>query len=343
MSGVSRRTVSVAVVAAAAAAAVLPLPSAAVEGWYSSLVYPAIQRVLTAISNLVPFAIFDVLCTAAICLIAIAAYRSIRRLGWRRGGIRIAGLAIVSAAAAYLVFLGTWGLNYRRMPVADKVVFDPSRVGHASALDLGDTNALALNRLYASAHGHPLSLDALASSFDRTIGRMGARSGITHGRPKETLLGGYFHEIAVAGMTDPFFLETLVAPDLFDVERPFVIAHEWAHLAGYADESEANFIAWLTCRHGDALAQYSAALVMIGYAQPSRPLRDALDIGPKTDLWALRYRYRQTSATLRVAAQRGYDAYLKANRVEKGVESYDEVVQLILGTALDADGYPRLR
>ena len=46
-------------------------------------------------------------------------------------------------------------------------------------------------------------------------------------------------------MTDPFLLETLLAPDLLDVERPFVIAHEWAHLAGYADESEANFVAWL--------------------------------------------------------------------------------------------------
>ena len=63
------------------------------------------------------------------------------------------------------------------------------------------------------------------------------------GRPKPTLLGGYFHKASIAGMTDPFFLETLLAPDLLDVERPFVIAHEWAHLAGYADESEANFVA----------------------------------------------------------------------------------------------------
>jgi hypothetical protein len=29
--------------------------------------------------------------------------------------------------------------------------------------------------------------------------------------------------------------------------------------------------------------------------------------------------------------------------VEKGVESYDAVVQLILGTALDDEGFPRRR
>jgi len=340
---VSKRRAGIAIVAAAVLAAVLPVPSALVERWYSSLIYPAIQRVLTPASNLAPFAIFDVLCAATLCALAVTASRSVRHFGWRRGTVRLAGIAIVCAAGVYLVFLATWGLNYRRMALVDKVAFDPSRIGRAAARDLGETNAAALNRLYASAHGSALSLDALAASFNETIQRMGARDGIAYGRPKETLLGGYFHEISVAVMPDPFFLETLVAPDLLDVERPFVIAHEWAHLAGYADESEANFIAWLTCRHGDALAQYSAALVLIGYAPPARALRDALDAGPRIDLWTLRYRYERTNAALRSAARRGYDAYLKANRVEKGVESYDLVVQLILGAPLEADGYPRRR
>ena len=164
------------------------------------------------------------------------------------------------------------------------------------------------------------------------------------GRPKPTLLGGYFHETAVAGMTDPFLLETLIAPDLLDVERPFVVAHEWAHLAGYADESEANFVAWLTCRRGDAAAQYSAALALIGYVSPRRTgLSSALELGPKIDLFAISYRYSRTNQTLRFAARKGYDQFLKANRVERGVESYDAVVQLILGTVLDPAGDPRFR
>jgi Protein of unknown function (DUF3810) len=334
---------TIAIVVTAVAAAVLPLPAGVVERWYSTFLYPALQRVLTPLSNLVPFALFDVLLALAVCATAIVAYRCVRRCGWLKGALRFARLALVSTAAIYLVFLATWGLNYRRVPIVEKVVFEPAQIRHAAAASLGETNAANLNRLYAAAHASELSLDALASSFDEVIRRLGGKTPIAHGRPKQTLLGGYFHEISVAGMTDPLFLETLVAPDLFDVERPFVIAHEWAHLAGYADESEANYIAWLTCRHGGALAQYSAALVMVGYVEPSLPWRDALDIGPKTDLWALHYRYAQTNEMLRFAAQRGYDTYLKANRVEKGVESYDAVVQLILGTALDDEGFPRRR
>jgi len=330
---------AVAIVVAAAAMAALPAPASLVERWYSSLLYPAVQRVLTPLSNGAPFALFDVLCVSAVCVFALAAYRSVARLGWWRGGLRFAALTLTSAAIVYLVFLATWGLNYRRVPIVEKVQFEPARIRHAAARDLGETNVATLNRLYAAAHAGPLSLVALASSFNAALGRMGTPA-IVPGRPKQTLLGGYFHEISVAGMTDPFLLETLVAPDLLEVERPFVIAHEWAHLAGYADEAEANYVAWLTCRHGDALAQYSAALVMLGYAGPARPLKDALDIGPKIDVWAIHYRYAQTNETLRFAARRGYDTYLKANRVEKGVESYDAVVQLILGTVLDDGGYP---
>jgi len=61
---------------------------------------------------------------------------------------------------------------------------------------------------------------------------------IVPGRPKTTILGGYFHQISVSGMTDPFFLETLIASGVLPFERSFVVAHEWSHLAGIADEGE---------------------------------------------------------------------------------------------------------
>lgn len=330
-----------AVYALALAGAAAPIPEWMVERWYSGGFYPVLQRVLTPASNLVPFALFDVLWVAAAATSIVAAFRCVRDSGWRTGGLRLARLAVRAAAVVYLVFLTTWGLNYRRVPLVDRLAFDPARVTAAAAARLGETNAASLNALYARAHAAPESTGSLAAAFQDTVRALGATRTVVPGRPKPTLLGGYFHEISVAGMTDPFLLETLTAPDLLDVERPFVIAHEWAHLAGYADESEANFVAWLTCRRGDAAAQYSAALALIGYAP--RASSQALDIGPRIDLFAIGYRYSRTNETLRFAARQGYDKYLKANRVERGVESYDAVIQLILGTGLDQNGNPRFR
>ena len=328
------------VYAAALAGAVAPIPEWAVERWYSQGIYPALQRLLTGGTNRVPFALFDVMWVAAAAAAAIAVYRCLRTLGWRTGALRLAVITVHSAAIVYVAFLAAWGLNYRRVPLIEKLDFEPSRVTHAAAERLGEDNVATLNALYARAHASPASLPSLAAAFQEAVRSLGATRAVVPGRPKPTLLGGYFHETAVAGMTDPFFLETLIAPDLLDVERPFVVAHEWAHLAGYADESEANFVAWLTCRRGDDAAQYSAALALIGYASPRSRV---LDPGPRLDIFAISYRYSRTNQTLRFAARKGYDKFLKANRVERGVESYDAVVQLILGTVLDRSGGPLFR
>jgi hypothetical protein len=339
---VRRRAVWIGVFALAAGAAVAPIPAAFVERWYSRTLYPPLQHVLTGASNLAPFALFDVMWLSAIAGTAVVLRRRVREHGWKRGLLRVAGALARGAAVAYLVFLVTWGLNYRRVPMFEKVVFDPNRVTRAAGSALGDRMARELNATYAAAHARPVSLDPMAAAFQDTLRALGG-SPITLGRPKQTWLGWYFHQTAISGMTNPFLLETLIAPDLLDVERPFVVAHEWAHLAGYADESEANFVAYVACRHADEAARYSAALAIIGYAKPSGDLRRVLELGPRMDIFAINQRYARTSGALRFAAKEGYDKYLKANRVERGIESYDAIVQLILGAAFDEGGKPILK
>ena len=350
----SRRAAWTAVCVLAVGAALAPVPQRWIELWYSRGIYPAIQRVLTTISNVSPYPLFDLLCLAAVAAMAVATYRAVRARGWTRGSLHAVATLVCSAAIVYLVFLATWGLNYRRLPLTAKLDFDAARIMRPSAGDLAAETVRSLNQLYAAAHRGETDLAHLATAFHSAERALSASartatdnewSGTVLGRPKSTLLGGYFHYTAVAGMTDPFFLETLLASDLLDVERPFVIAHEWGHLAGYADESEANYIAWLTCLRGDERAQYSAWLALLGTVQPFLPKAGGpvLDIGPRIDVYAIRYRYTRTSPVLRAAARETYDRYLKANRVERGIESYGAVLQLILGTQRDAAGNPRLR
>jgi hypothetical protein len=235
------------------------------------------------------------------------------------------------------------------VPLAEKLVFDRTRVTARATTVLAMRAAGELNRLYDAAHRVPLDTRDLVAPFHAAQRALGSHGAIVAGTPKPSLLGLYFRRAAIAGMTDPFLLEVMLAPDLLDVERPFVLSHEWGHLAGYADESEANFIAWLACARGNELAQYSGWLAVFGHSASALPAAErhgafaALEAGPRQDLAAIAARYEATSRIVRIAARETYDRYLKANRVIEGVESYDAVLQLILGTAFDANWTPRLR
>src|SRR5436190_18051182 len=116
------RTVGIGAVIVAIAAALAPIPPLVVERWYSSLTYPLLQRGVTRLSNLVPFALFDALCAWAVAATAVLVYRRVRDLGWRRGAASAAAVLGVGGAIVYLTFLLMWGLNYRRVPLLDKIV-----------------------------------------------------------------------------------------------------------------------------------------------------------------------------------------------------------------------------
>lgn len=340
---------------AAIGTALAPIRAAAVERFYSRGLYPAIQGVLTPLSDLAPFALFDALLVGALAAWAwlFAHDLRARRGGWTRVVARMLSRTVTAAAALYLAFLAVWGLNYRRVPLADRIEFDAQGVSAGAARALAVTSVAEVNRLHGSADrtGAAAPVDpSLAGAFSRTQQALGISRAARPARPKRSVLDLYFKRAAVDAMTDPYFLETLVVSDLLPFERSFVIAHEWSHLAGFADEGEANFVGWLTCIHASAAAQYSAWLFLyrevIGVvaAGDRRAVSDGLADGPRDDLRAIDQRIRgQVSPMLSAAGWQVYDRYLRANRVEGGTASYAGVVRLVLGTRFSPSWIPRPR
>jgi hypothetical protein len=345
-----------AVIACAALLALAPLPPALVERWYSTGAYPPLQHALTAASNLVPFSLFDVLIVLTIGGLVVALVADVgarRTLGWLPLILRTPFRLLTAGALLALAFFACWGLNYRREPVRDRLAFDGGRVSPRRARDLALTAVDRVNALYPAAHAAPAEAfepPALEPAFAEAEKELGVRHLAVPARPKRTLLDWYFRKAGVDGMTDPYFLETLVVTGLFPFERPFIVAHEWGHLAGFADESEANFIGWLACIHGSDAEQYSGWLYL--YSELAGGLRraDRIEVsarladGARADLRAVSQRVLgQRNQTVSNAGWRVYDQYLKANHVDAGTASYAQVVQLVLGSEFDAEWRPKLR
>jgi len=336
-------------IALAGLAAIAPIPGSFIERYYSTGVFPPLQRALTAVSNLGSFAFLDALLVIVLVWFLWRSWRAVaaaRRVGWLRSAISWLVRMAAAGALVYLLFLLLWGLNYRRVPISAKVRFDESRITAEAARSLALTAVDHVNTLYAHAHERgaddPVIDPSLASGFAEAQRALGIQRPARPGRPKSSILDVYFTRAGVEGMTDPFFLETLVAGDLLPFERPQVIAHEWSHLAGFANEGEASFVGWLTCTRSSDAAQYSGWLFLYSelaaVLKPNERVEVATRLadGPRADLRAIADRVRlHVRPVVANAGWRVYDSYLKANRVDAGVRSYDEVVRLALGVRLE--------
>ena len=356
-----------ALVALAAMAALVPLPPPVIEEFYSNGVYPPLQSMLTWVSNLVSVALLDVVLVAGVAwwgwrlardVANRAAGKSRGRdpgFGWMDVLTRAATRTIVGAAAAYVLFLMLWGLNYRRVPLVSKLQFDAGAISSEAANTLARRAVIDLNALYRhaprDADSPPAEIDrGIADAFAQVERALRVARPARPARPKRTILGPYLAAAGVDGVTDPYFLETIIASDLLPFERPFVIAHEWSHLAGFAHEGEANFVGWLACLHGDERLRYSGWLVLYNQTITTVGPTDRvetearLEPGPRSDLAAIAARARKRiNPAISAAGWRAYDGYLKANRVEAGAASYGEFVKLVLGTRFERDWTPKVR
>ncbi|HWC78311.1 MAG TPA: DUF3810 family protein, partial [Blastocatellia bacterium] len=353
------------VIIAALGLALIPFPADWVERYYSNGIYPITQRWLTPLSNSFSFPLGDLLTAVVAAALLIWWTIRIRRspgTRWRA----IASLAFnttVLAAGAYLAFLALWGFNYQRPPLISKLDYDATRLTDEAEGQLFFSAIERLNVDAVLAHSGPIPGEeewraSLSQTLDEVVTEIGNRQRVTAAVPKTSLIDFYLGKTGVGGFTNPFGLEVVLNSDLHPLERPFTLAHEWAHLAGFADESEANFVALLACaRSSMPVIRYSAWLALHPYLSMPRVLIEKAqqagkwdDVLPKVvpealeDLRAINERMeRRLSPTLSRMQNRVYDGFLKANRVEPGIASYGLFVRLLLGTRFESDWVPAQR
>jgi hypothetical protein len=336
--------VSIVLAALALATGLVAPARTAVERVYSTGVYPAIDRTVRSLTDPLPFSLGDVLFIAlvtallagfGISLARALALRKAAPLGW------FAWRTLVGLALVYVWFLGSWGWNYLRVPVADKLVLHHDRTNEDAVTSLANRTVRELNRYAAAAHrvtyDDATTSAKLQPAFEAVIARLGDRTTFTAPPPKPTLFDFFMkasgtHEINLDRSTFPF-------------ERPATFAHEWGHISGFADESEANYISVLTCTtSSDPLLRY-AGWLLVWFNLPS-DVHVTQRAVPQVyaDLEALRKRNeRQVKPAVARAQQAAYGQYLRANHVKAGYESYRLFVRLLTAADYDAHGLPVVR
>jgi hypothetical protein len=119
---------SLAAIVLALAAALVPLPPDLVERVYSHGLYGRLQPAVSSISGLSPIAVLDAAAAVLLVALIVAAVRRYRSSGLRTAASLMLKTSLVTAAVIYLWFLLFWGFNYRRLPLEQKLAYDPSRI-----------------------------------------------------------------------------------------------------------------------------------------------------------------------------------------------------------------------
>ncbi len=169
-------------------------------------------------------------------------------------------------------------------------------------------------------------------------------------RPKPLLMSDLMCQQYMLGYFFPFSMEANYNDVMYILNKPAALCHELAHLKGFINEDEANFISYLACiNSSDLFFQYSGYLSVLIYidndfydavGQDQDVYEAEINILPqvladnvfvKEEEW-VRINEKALVDTEMVDAisDQFTETYLKLNGVTDGMVSYSRVVKLLL-------------
>jgi hypothetical protein len=309
-----------------------------VEHYYSKGLYPYIAKFLSSFSNLIPFPLWDVFWVLIVLLI-ISGLVLIVVKKIKPGWFILRTLQLL--ALIYSLFYIGWGYNYFRPKIENRIGWESTKPDEVIFRSILDSVIINTNRNYTLISISDYSkIDSLVEESYR-INSIGLGIDFPNGtrRPKTMIFSSFYGKLGVSGYFGPFFNEIHVNSYLLPMDYPFVLAHEKAHQFGVTSEAEANFVAFIICvKSEDLQLKYSGYQSLLFYflkdASQMSDYKEYLNKVDKKVITDLRFRqkyYRTLEnkkfSDMQTAAN---DVYLKANKIEKGVKNYNQVVSLVI-------------
>ena len=318
-----------------------------VEAVYSNTVYPIVCEMQQVLFGSVSFSVGDVLYLMASILFCVWTFSIIRHFKRKFKTAWIDVLVLLSVV--HFLFYCIWGLNYYRIPLYEKLHYDTTYSEEALACTLEQlivkVNTLHLQLVsqedekVGSPYGKKELVQKVASEF-----YFDQDARIIQPVLKMSLWSLPLTYMGYAGYVNPFTLEAQANKLLPELSLVTTSAHEMAHQLGYAPESEANFIAFLSCiQHSDPYIQFAGYTFALRYcysdlyrSNPERAtaLAACLHSGIVKNFNEMSSFWKRYENPLEPLFKSSYDAYLKANGQKAGIKSYNGMVGLVVHHSL---------
>ena len=319
-----------------------------IETYYSEGIYPYVAQFLRFLFGWIPFSMGDIFYT----ILAFSALRYLYLYGknlWKRPKHFFLDIGCV-LSIAYFIFHVLWGMNYYRLPINEKLNFE-AEYTKEELLNFTFKIAETTNKLHAQLERDSTKAIRIPYTtqeiYDKTLKSYDAASRVfplfEYRRPslKSSLYSLPLTYMGYGGYLNPFTNEAQVNDKIPVVRLPSVSGHEVGHQIGYSSEDSTNFIGLLvTAANPDPYFQYAAQSHGLAYClsdlkrkdeKAFQVVFDKLRPGIRENYAELNRFWGQYENPAEPVFKSMFNAFLKANSQERGIQSYHAVVGLLIG------------
>ncbi len=319
-----------------------------IDKYYVNGLYPLISSSLRFLMGWIPFSVGDLIYSLLIILLVRFIFNMILPKTKKRKALVFQFLAGVSVF--YFFFYFFWGLNYSRSPLSHTLSLEKESFEIEELELITEKILLKTSNLHKSLSDNDTLAVEIKYSKKKIIGltKKGYQNlsqefpMFSYNRPsiKKSLFSLPLTYMGFSGYFNPFSGEAQVDHIIPKINLPFTCSHEVAHQLGIASESEANFIGFLAgASNEDPYFQYAAYLLVLRYAlldvrrYDTDLFKSYLNRVPKGVLKNMRESdefWKLYENPIEPLFKLFYDNYLKYNQQEDGLESYNQIMGLVI-------------
>lgn len=319
-----------------------------IEKYYSNAIYPFISSILRILFGWIPFSVGDLLIVFGI--LAFLRFLTLLIKTRFKGFVSKTIHFIAILSIIYFCFYLFWGLNYYREPLAKNLGFNQQKYTTEQLLKTTEHIIQELNKyqveitkndsLIVKNPVHQKEMYKIAVSGYDNLTNDFPQLKYQFSSIKSSSMSLLQSYNGTSGYLNPLTGEAQVNERILKTGYPTTICHEMAHQIGFAAENEANFVGFLAANYNDNIYfKYASYRMAFGYCireirkrnrNASKEIWKTVNKGIIKDFNNSYEFWQQYKNPFEPLMKKGYNTYLKANNQNKGVDSYDYVVDLLI-------------
>lgn len=323
------------------------------ENIYSTGIFPIITFVMGRISDILLFSISEIFVLTffiGILLVIILGIIKVinKKKSFKETLFSFFQNAFIVISILFIWFYGICNFNYFREPLKIKRSEENTNLNQDKFEKLLIHIINKTNDLYNEPDLNTSDITIIVNKNIHTVVYDISGKNIFPAQRIKLVLTGFLFRTNTAGVVSPLFLESHISSKLFKSELPFTIAHEKAHLFGYLNETEANYLAFITClKSENKYLNYSAYVEMLAYFLSDyyymypegvfEGIYNGLREEIRAEYRAKNKRFEKYQSKFVEQLWGLYSLYLQANKIEGGTKAYSMVVQMLLESEFFAE------